>query len=192
MHMAYSLYVKQSELELHITEVGQRSPEIRVRRSYEPGTLVLLPFGPSISETETGAEPRGARFASVPVQLVITPKGEEASVLDYRLKARPPPKVLKLGGEHAPVLVPFWVLANTPAAGAEPRASDGSAAVPLAYRTAKVAVPVQPCLAKSVKVPASKENIVYRTLYATNPTRLAKGDVVVLSEHPPSTLESKE
>ena len=188
MHMAYSLYVKQSELEmLHITEVGQRSPEIRVRRSYEPDTLVLLPFGPSISETETTV-----RFPSVPVQLVITPKGEEASVLDYRLKARPPPKVLKLGGEHAPVLVPFWVLASTLAAGAEPRASDGSAAVPLAYRTAKVAVPVQPCLAKGVKVPASKENIVYRTLYATNPTRLAKGDVVVLSEHPPSTLDSTE
>ena len=193
MQMAYSLYVRQSELkELHITDLGQCLQEIRVCRSYEPDTLVLLPFGPSISETETGAEPSAAKFPSVPVQLVLTPKGEEASVLDYRLRARPPPKALKLGGEHAPVLVPFWVLANNPAAGAEPRASDGSAAVPLAYRTAKVAAPMQPCLAKSVKVAASQDSIVYRTLYATNPTRLAKGDVVVLSERPPSTLDPME
>ena len=112
--------------------------------------------------------------------------------MDCRLKARPLPKVLKMGGEHAPILVPFWVLAHTPAPGAEPRASDGSPAVPLAYRTAKIVVPVMPTIEKGLKVPSSKENIVYRTLYATNPTRLAKGDVVVLSEPPPSTLDSVE
>ena len=104
----------------------------------------------------------------------------------------PMPNKLKLGGEQAPILVPFWVLAHAPAPGAEPRASDGSAAVPLAYRTAKIAVPVMPTIEKGLKVPSSKENIVYRTLYATNPTRLAKGDVVVLSEPPPSTLDSVE
>ena len=185
MHMAYSLYVTQSELDLHITEVGPLL-EIRVRRSYEPNTLVLLPFGPSISDAES------ARQSSLPVQLVITPKGEADSVLDYRLKARPPPKVLRFGSENAPVVVPFWVLVTTVAEGAEPRASDGTRAVPLAYRTAKVTVPVQQCLAKGLKGAASKESIVYRTLYATNPTRLTKGDVVVLSEHPPSTLDSEE
>ena len=111
--------------------------EIRVRRSYEPETFVLLPFGPSIAETASGGK------ASLPVQLVITPHGVAEAVLDYHLKARPLPKILKFSGEHAPILMPFWALASTPAAGAEPRASDGSAAVPLAYRTAKVAVPVQ-------------------------------------------------
>ena len=147
MHIAWSLYVKQSEWDLHITEVGVGVLEIRVRRSYEPETLVLLPFGPSIAETESGGK------ASLPVQLVITPKGETDSVLDYRLKARPPPKVQKFGSENAPVLMPFWVLANAPAEGAEPRASDGSAAVPLAYRTAAITVPVQQYLAKGLKMP---------------------------------------
>ena len=187
MYMAYGLYVKQSEVDLHITEVAQRSLEIRVRRNYEPYTLALLPFGTTISETEgTGASP------SVPVRLVTNPKNEAATVMDYRLKARPLPKILKFGGEHAPILVPFWVLANNPAPGAEPRASDGSAAVPLAYQAAEVAVPVQPCLAKGLKAPSSKDGIVLRMLYATNPTRLAKGDVVVLSEAPPSSLDSTE
>ena len=70
------MYVKQSELDLHITEVGHLL-EIRVRRNCEPNTFVLLPFGPSISETETGGK------ASLPVQLVITPKSEAEAVLDY-------------------------------------------------------------------------------------------------------------
>ena len=126
------------------------------------------------------------------MQLLIMPKSEASIVMHYRLKARPPPKVLKFGSENAPVLVPFWVLANALAKGAEPRASDGSAAVPLAYRTAAINVPVLPAMAKGLSKVASKEHIVYRTLYATNPTRLTKGDVVVLSEHPPSALDSTE
>ena len=84
----------------------------------------------------------------------------------------------------------FWVLANAPAEGDEPRASDGSAAVPLAYRTAEINVPALPAMAKGLKT--EKEQIVYRTLYAANLTKLTKGDVVVLRESPPDTLDSAE
>ena len=128
----------------------------------------------------------------MPLQIVLKPPNGDATVMNYRLKARPPPKNLKLGSEVAPVLVPFWVLASAPAKGAEPRASDGSAAVPLAYRTADLTLPVFPRLVKGLKSGPIKDQIVYRTLYATNLTRLNKGDVVVLREPPPDTLDSTE
>ena len=61
----------------------------------------------------------------------------------------------------------------------------------LAYQAGETAVPVVGVLVKGSKAGA-RERVVYRTLYATNPTRLTKGDQIVLAESPPSTLESTE
>ena len=115
-------------------------------------------------------------------------------MLEWYLKPKATPKRVILGGEKAPVLVPFWVLATNPAAGAEPRTGGTAAVFPpvsLAYKVGEVNVPGPTAVVKGTKLNAVAP-VTYRTLYATNPTRLTKGDVIVLREHPPTTLDSTE
>ena len=185
--MVYSLYLKQSERDLHILEKpkapGQGKTtaelEIYVKKDYDPYTFALVPYNSVLHDD--GAEPSAIAEAA-PLELVVTPEKEESTVLPFWIKKKETPRRCVLGAEKAPVLVPFWVLANEAREGAEPRDAK-----PLAYKTASVSVPPVAAMAKGLRQ-GSRENVKVRILYATNEVKLTKGDRVYLREGPPKVL----
>ena len=183
--LVYVLYLKQSEQDLHIVEVPKGANprlggglEIYVRRDYDPYTFALLPYNSAVHSEEASD--------TSPLELVLAPE-EEPVTCPFSLKPKVTPKQFALGAEKAVVLVPFWVLANNVAAGAEP--SPGS--IPLAYATACFPFPTPGPVAKGVRS-AKSVSIKVRMLYATNAVRLAKGNCIYLPHPPPAALPSVE
>ena len=120
------------------------------------------------------------------MELVITPEKEKPAVITFCIKKKETPKKVVLGAEQAPVLIPFWVLANEVEKGDEP-----SGARALAYATSSISMPSLGNISKKTGHQKAKDNVKIRMLYATNKVKLTKGERIYLRESPPQVLPAE-
>ena len=153
-----------------------------VRKDYDPYTFALVPYSNIIYED--GAD---CGYGCAPLQLVITPERETSTVLTYWIKNKQTPKQFILGAQQAPVLVPFWVLANAAVLRQKAGGAEPSNAAQLVYTTGSVLIPSVHSMARGIRK-GCQSNITARVLYAANAVKLTKGDRICLSEGPPSEM----